>query len=67
MNFQELLEYNLISIGGYRVTPFHIFEIIILVAISWILVFLVRKVIKRQIKSKRFDEGRGAAFFQIIK
>lgn len=64
---QELFEYKLISVGEYTLTLLHIFQIILLAIVSWIIIFTVNRFIKSQIKSKRFDPGRGHAFFQIIK
>ncbi len=67
MKFQELLEYKLISIGDYSVTLFHLIQVSVLVLISWIIIWIARRIIKKQIRSGRFDEGRGDAFFQILR
>lgn len=67
MKFQELLEYKLISIGDYSVTLFHLIQVSVLVLISWIIIWMARRIIKKQIRSGRFDEGRGDAFFQILR
>lgn len=64
---QELFEYKLISIGEYSLTLWHIFQIVLLALFSWIIIIFSNRLIKRQVKSKRFDPGRGHAFFQIIK
>jgi small-conductance mechanosensitive channel len=64
---QELFEYKLISVGEYTLTLLHVFQILLLAIVSWIIIFTVNRFIKSQIKSKRFDPGRGHAFFQIIK
>jgi small-conductance mechanosensitive channel len=64
---QELFEYQLISIGEYSLTFLHLFQIVLLALISWLMIFVSNRLIKRQVKSQRFDTGRGHAFFQIIK
>ena len=63
----EFLNTKLISVGEYSLTILHLFQILILVIVSWVIIFSVSRFIKAQIKSKRFDPGRGHAFFQIIK
>jgi len=64
---QELFEYKLISFGNYTLTLMHVFQLLLLALVSWILITIINKVIKSQIKSKRFDKGRGHALYQIIK
>jgi len=64
---QDLFDYKLISFGDYSLTLLHIFQIILLVLVSWIIILVTNRFIKAQVKSKRFDKGRGHALFQIIK
>jgi len=63
----EFLETNIISVGDYSLTLLHVFQILLLFIISWVIIFISRRLIKTQIRSKRFDSGRGHAFFQIVK
>jgi len=67
MSFQELLEYKLVSMGEFTLTPLHIIGIFTLVLISWITIYIFRKIIQKRIESKRFDKGRGHAFSQIVR
>jgi small-conductance mechanosensitive channel len=67
MTIRELIEFKIISIGNYSVTPIHIFQLTGLILASWAALVVVRKVIQRQIISHRFDEGRGKAFSQILR
>lgn len=67
MTFKELLEYNLISIGNYTLNLLYILQIVLLLVASWVIIWMARRIIQKQIKSKRFDEGRGQAFFQILR
>jgi len=66
MTLRELLDYKLVVISDYFITPLHITKVILLVFICWIIIFISRRIIKRQIKTGRFDEGRGEAFSQIL-
>lgn len=67
MKFQEILEYRLLSMGDFVLTPLHIIGLIALILMSWISIFISRKIIHKRIVSKRFDQGRGHAFSQIIR
>lgn len=64
---QELFDYTLISIGEYTLTVLHLFQLFLLTFISWLSILVIRRFIGSQVKSKRFDPGRGHAFFQIVK
>jgi len=64
---QDLIEYKLISIGDYTLTVLHLFQILLLILVSWIIILIANRFIKAQVKSRRFDKGRGHALFQIIK
>ena len=66
MTFQELIEFKIISVGDYSITPMHIIQMSVLVLASWTLILISRKIVNRQVKSGRFDKGRGNALFQIL-
>ena len=66
MTIQRLIDYKLIALGDYFVTPLHLIKVILLVLFGWLLIFISRRIIKRQINNGRFDEGRGQAFSQIL-
>lgn len=66
MAIHELIDYKILALGDYFVTPLHLIKVILLALIGWIIIFISRRIIKRQIKTGRFDEGRGQAFSQIL-
>lgn len=66
MTFQELIQFKIISIGNYYVTPLHIMQMVLLFMVSWAIIMIARRVVQRQINSGRFDKGRGKALFQIL-
>jgi len=66
MTFQELIQFKIISIGNYYVTPLHIMQMVLLFIVSWAIIMIARHVVQRQINSGRFDKGRGKALFQIL-
>ena len=66
MTVHELIDYKLIILGDYFLTPLHLIKAILLALTAWVIIFISRQIIKRQIKKGRFDEGRGQAFSQIL-
>lgn len=61
---EELLSYDLIKIGSYKLNAFHLAMAVITVTLTYLLLFVIRWLIN---KSKRFDKGRKYAIYQLIK
>lgn len=66
MSFQEIIEFKIVSLGEYFVTPLHLIQLALLVLVSWVMILIGRRVVQKQVKSGRFDEGRGHALSQIL-
>ncbi|MEQ9289407.1 MAG: mechanosensitive ion channel [Cyclobacteriaceae bacterium] len=66
MSIQEIIEFKIVSLGEYFVTPLHLIQLALLVLVSWVMVLIGRRVVQKQVKSGRFDEGRGHALSQIL-
>lgn len=64
---KDFLDTHLFNNGDYAVTLFHIVQVILLLVASWLVRKLAKRVVKRQIAAQNFDEGRGLAFYQIVK
>ncbi len=61
---EEFLNYTLFHFGNYRISVYHFVFLGILVLLTWFVLFLVRTAIYR---SKRLDDGRKYALYQIIR
>ena len=66
MSIQELFDYKIIAYGEYAITPLHLLKVILLALTCWLIILISRSIIKKQIKTGRFDQGRGEAFSQIL-
>lgn len=66
MSFQEIIEFKIVSLGEYFVTPLHLIKLVLLVLVSWVIILIAQRVVRKQVKSGRFDQGRGHALSQIM-
>lgn len=67
MTLEQILEYEIFSVGTYTVTPFEIIRLVMLLLLAWISIRVSSKLIQARIKSGQFDKGRGYAFYQIVR
>lgn len=61
---EEFLNYNLFRFGSYSISVYHLVFTGVLVLVTWLVLFLLRKAIYR---SSRMDMGRKYALYQIIR
>ncbi|MBN2212902.1 MAG: mechanosensitive ion channel [Bacteroidales bacterium] len=67
MSFKNFLDNRLFKAGEVSITVFHLFEIILILVITYILIRLIKKIIHRQEVKKRMEIGQLYAIYQIIK
>ena len=63
----NILEFELLNIGTYKVRVFSLVSIFIIYIITRIALYLIKKALFRKSKSKKLDTGNTYALFQIIK
>ncbi len=63
----KILEFVLISAGNYKLRVISLFLILLIIVITKVLLWLIKKSLFRKRKSKKFDEGNTYALYQIIK
>lgn len=64
---KEFLQFKLIHFGDINIMVYHILALIGVVIVTRLVLYILRRFFKRQIKVGAFDEGRAWAFYQIIK
>ncbi len=63
----KILEFELISVGQYKLRIISLLIVLIIVIVTKIILFLIKKSLFRKRKLKEFDEGNTYALYQIIK
>ena len=63
----KILEFVLISAGDYKLRVISLFLILLIIVITKVLLWLIKKSLFRKRKLKNFDEGNTYALYQIIK
>lgn len=64
---KDFLQFQLLHLGDFNIRVYHVLAIIGVVVATKLVLIIVRRFFKRQIKTNQFDEGRAWAFYQIIK
>lgn len=67
MKLKDILEYELIKTENFTITPYTLLEVIIILIITWLLLWTIKKVFFRRIKSKHIDKGIGYSVYTILK
>lgn len=67
MNLDTLLSKALFSVNNYKVDGYHILAVFFIVFFCFLLLKLIKGLLKRQVKTGRVDRGRGMAIYQVIK
>jgi len=67
MDFWKMLEYTVIDISGYTLTLFEIISALLILLLSWILVFLSSKAIEQFSRKRKIEVGRQFAVIQLVK
>lgn len=67
MDFKAILDFPLVEFGETVISVYDLVGVFVILVIARILLWFLKRLIKRQIKNKKFDAGRGLALFQIAK
>ncbi|GJM32613.1 MAG: mechanosensitive ion channel protein MscS [Saprospiraceae bacterium] len=67
MNLKEILEYNLLSVGGYHLSLLDFIEAFFIIMVSRSLLWFLTTILKRVFTSRSIDPGRQYAFQQFLK
>lgn len=67
MKLRDILEYQLIKTENFTITTYTLLEVIIILIITWLLLWTIKKVFFGRIKSKRIDKGIGYSVYTILK
>lgn len=67
MGVDELLGKTLFSIGEYSIDGYHIVASVFIILVTVMVLRLLRRLIKTQIKKGKIDKGKGLAIYQIVK
>jgi len=66
-SIQEFLEFELLHSGTYVISVFTIVRIVLIVLVSAILLWIIKKALMRKNIAQKFDTGTAYAIYQIIK
>ena len=67
MKLKDLLTYELISTEKITISVFNLIEIFIILAVTKLILWLIRKFLRRQAKMNRIELGTSHAIFQILR
>jgi small-conductance mechanosensitive channel len=67
MSLKNFLDYRLFQAGGVTISVFHLAEVIIVLVITYAVVSIIKRIIRRQETRKRMEVGQLYAIYQIIK
>ena len=67
MNLRELLEYKFVHTDKINLSIFNLFEVAVIIFITWLVLWFIRKFFRRQTNNKRLDVGTSHAIYQIIR
>ncbi|HDR88532.1 MAG TPA: mechanosensitive ion channel [Bacteroidetes bacterium] len=64
---QDFFNIRLVNSENIRITPYSILVVIIIFFAAWLIVYLFRKLMNRQVKSQRVDMGTSHAVINLVK
>ncbi len=67
MTFSEFLEYHLVDIGNFSLTVSELFLIFIIFIATWILLFLIKRVVVKTMSKDKYIAGRQYSVFLLVK
>ncbi|MCH8330820.1 MAG: mechanosensitive ion channel [Bacteroidetes bacterium] len=67
LTLKEFLEYPLIDVGNFHLTPYHLVVVVLAYVIIRILLWSIKKLFQKETTKKRFDKGQRFALYQLIK
>ena len=65
--FKDILEYKIINLENFQLTSYHILIIILVILLTRILLWAIKKLFERERAKKQFDKGQRYALYQMIK
>ncbi|MCH8903163.1 MAG: mechanosensitive ion channel [Bacteroidetes bacterium] len=67
MTIKDFLEFKIINLEKFQLTPYHILLIIIVLVLSKVVLVVVKKLFNRQKVINRFDRGQRFALYAMVK
>ena len=67
MDFQTILDYPLLSFGETIINVYNLVGVVFILIVARIIIWTIKRVIRKRISGRKFDPGRGLAIFQISK
>ncbi|NQV02378.1 MAG: mechanosensitive ion channel [Bacteroidia bacterium] len=67
MTFSEFLEYHLVDIGNFSLTVSELFFIVVIFIATWILLFLIKRVVVKTMSKDKYVAGRQYSVFLLVK
>ncbi len=67
MNLRDIFGYTLVESDNYDITIYSLIVSLVIVVITSLLLFFIKKIIKRTSNLRKFDLAKGLSLFQIIK
>ncbi len=67
MSLQEFINYEILNIKGFILTPANILQVVVILVSTWTLLWFTHKFIKRRFITSVYDVGRGEALYQIVR
>ncbi len=65
--FRKFLEYKIINLEHFQLTPYHILIIILIIVLTRIILWAIRKIFHGERLEHKLDQGQRFALYQIIK
>lgn len=67
MTFSELMEYHLVDIGNFSLTVSELLLILVIFMVTWVLLFLIKRVVLKTISKDKYVAGRQYSVFLLVK
>lgn len=67
MEIKDIFNYNLLETEKFNITVFNIFEILLIIVITSAILWILKKLLKRQSKRSRLEIGTSHAILQILR
>ncbi len=66
-NIDDILGYTLVNTDKLTITVYNLLMAFLIILITWVLLWLVKRIFKRTIRYKALDPARGHTVYQLIK
>jgi small-conductance mechanosensitive channel len=67
MTLKEFVKFKLLDTDNVDVTVYHIFISFVIIATAWIITYLLKKIVNKQIEAERISQGSGYSIILVIK